>query len=290
MNKQYTFLQEIVGTTIFGALTLMSALSLVKNLSYGSFSNKYINFMTNEMNNCPPQNRQAALKIINKYAAMLSQMYSNVDKKTMKKIQYFENLFRTNYYIPLKNIITNQNDPNWKQTATNYILKNNKKIKNKNRLNNTVHAVSLGASGAAAGGIAAASAVSGVLFTVRNVADQLKFFNGQRYIKKMEKELKACQENDRQTAVNIVNKYCFNIAKYIQNSVDKTGKQIPFNIQDKMRNEFLNPLLSLITDQNNKYWKVMVLDRIQEQKIQQTVSHISNTVAYALLPKVLPKK
>lgn len=286
MKKQYSFLQEVVGTVLFAGLTALSAYSLFKNLRSNSFNNSYINNLNKEINNCDPNDRNGALNIINKYASILNKIKFNneikVNRSMLKKLQMAQNFFFTNYYTPLKQIISNNNDLNWKQSALNYISKNHKKIKRKNNLNTAIHATSLGLSGAGAAGIQAAKYATMSIFAIRNLLKQLKFFNGNKYIKKMEKELQKCPETDRITARNIVNKYCFDITSYIQNTANKTNKKIPFNIQQKMRHEFAGPLLDLINDTNNKYWKIMVMDMVQQSKLQNTVQHICDTVTTAI--------
>lgn len=119
----------------------------------------------------------------------------------------------------------------------NYVSQERKRFGRKTAINTTLNAVSLAGVGAAVagtGGVAGAALIAArtPIFVYRQVIRQLNFFNGQRHINKMIKELNACPDNDRQQALEILQRYSFNISSEINSNIQKTKKSIPINIQE----------------------------------------------------------
>lgn len=285
--KQYSFLTEFLGTAL-GTLGLaMGTMGTIKNIGQNRFNNKYMGLMYKELSAC--KNRQQALQIVNRYTTQLTQMYNKMDKKTVNRVAVMQNFLKINFQIPLTKIINNPQDINWKQNALTFLKKNRRKINTKNLINTGVTTASLAAGGAIMTGVggATAAAVASSTFLLNTAVRQLKIFNSTRYLNAMEKEIQNCPDDNRQLAAQILQKYCYDISNNIQSIVNKSRKKINFDIQQQMRARFLTPCLQIINNQNNRYWKVSLIDYIKTEKLQAIIQHVCDSITQLLIPRLL---
>jgi len=279
----YSFLQEYLVTSLLA----LGAYSTFKNMSQSALNAKMMNSLQREINKCDPRNKKLALSIVNRYSTQLTQIYNGkLDKKTLKKLGNAQSVIATYFYRPLTQII-NGPDPNWKREVQLYLQSNVTKI---NRSQNTANMISLAAIGTGAAGVAGVTAAGTVglgLFGLNVVKSQLSHFNSLFYLRKMGKELEAC--NDRQTATKIVDKYCYQIANDLQQIVIKSGKKVPLNIQLELRSRLGGPLISIINNQQNKYWKILAVDYLKSYKSQQNIQYVCNTISQLIMPAAMSK-
>lgn len=263
----------------------MGAINTIKNSKQNRFNNKYMNLMYKELAAC--RDRNQALSIVNRYSTQLTSMYSKMDKKVVNKVSAMQNFINTNFRIPLIKIINNQQDPNWKQNALTYFKKNKNKINFKNALQTGVSTASLALSGTGlATGASAVHYASQALFYAKSAINQLKSFNSARYFTNLEKELAACPDDNKQMAAQIIQKYCFDISNNIQTIVNKSQKKINYNVQQQMRTRFLVPCMQII-NQNNRYWKMSLIDYIKAEKLQGVIQSICDSITQLLIPNVM---
>lgn len=277
----------------------MGAINTIKNIRQNRFNNKYLNLMYKEL--AASQSREKALEIVNRYSTQLTSMYGNmVNKKMQRSVAIMQNFINLNFRIPLSKIIRNPQDLNWKANALTYFKKNSRKINLKNAATTALGATSLAAGGAMLGGgmtglltpasYGTLSTVTTSLFWVRAALNQLKTFNTTKYLNKMKAELQQCPNENRQLAQQIIERYCYDIANNIQSIVNKTKKKINFNIQQDLRNRFLIPCSQIINNQNNKYWKMSLIDYLDTQKLQGVIQNICDSISQILIPQLARRK
>ena len=295
--KHYTFLQEFITAAAalsalpmaLGATSLgLGAKSTYNNVRQNSFNNKYLNLMYRELGACAT--RQKALEIVNRYSTKLTAMYGKmVNKKMSNKLAIMQNFINTNFKIPLTKIITNQQDPNWKVNALTYFRKNSRNINIKNALRTTATATSLAAGGALMSGLGGATAaiIAASTLWINVAVRQLKTFNSTRFLNRMKIELQNCPDDNRQLAQQILEKYCYDISNNIKTIVDKSKKKINFDVQQQLRSRMLTPCLQIIYNNQNRYWKVSLIDYIETQKIQDVIQNICDTISQLLIPRVV---
>lgn len=292
MSKDYSFLEEFLVPTLLA----FGAYSTFKNMSQSALNAKMMNSMQRELGKCDPRNKRLALSIINRYSTQLTQIYAKkLDKKTLKKLAVAQNLIDTNFKRPLEQIINSPN-PNWKKDMSVFLQKNVKRINQRQSNANmlSLAAIGTGAGIAAAGGTAtAAGAALGKaslsLFGFNVIKSQFQHFNSMYYLNNMCKELEACNDNDRQTAINIIDKYCYQISQGLNSIVIKSGKKVPIDIQLELRTKLAKPLMDIINNKNNKYWKILVIDYVKSNKAQQSVQYVSNTLSQLIVPFAISK-
>jgi len=289
MNSDYSFLEEF----LIPALLTLGAYSTFKNMSQSALNAKMMNSMQKELGRCDPRNRKLALSIVNRYSTQLTQIYARkLDKKTLKKLAGAQNLINTYFKRPLDEIINSPN-PNWKRDLSFFLQKNITSINRKQNASNmlTLAALGTGAGIATAGAATATGAALGQvslsLFGYRVIQSQLKHFNSVYYIKNMLKEMEAC--NDRQTALKIVDKYCYQISQGLNSIVIKSGKKVPMDIQLELRTRLAKPLIDIINNPNNKYWKILAIDYIKSHRAQETIQYVSNTISQLIIPTAIRK-
>lgn len=273
----------------------MGAIGTLKNIKQNRFNNRYLSLMYKELAAAPT--REKALEIVNRYSTSLTSMYGNmVNKKMQQRVAIMQNFINLNFRIPLIKIIRNPQDLNWKANALTYFKKNSRKINLKNAAKTALGATSLAAGGAMLGGNLTGMLTPGTaqtlgtvttsLFWTRAALNQLKTFNSTIYLNRMKAELQNCPDDDRQTAQQILEKYCYDIANNIQGIVNKSKKKINFSIQQDLRNRFLIPCFQIINNPNNKYWKMTLMDYLDTQKLQGIVQNICNSITQILIPRL----
>ena len=282
MFDKYSFLEEFLVPALLG----LGAYSTFKNMSQTALNSKMMNGLQVEIRKCDPRNKQLALNIVNKYSTQLTQIYGKkLDKATLKKLAITQNLINTNLKRPLEQII-NSADKDWKMTSMQYLYKNVTKIIRQQNSANMLSAAAIGVGGAAAAGLAPTSLSLG-LFGANVIRSQFKHFNSMFYLNKMSKELEAC--NTRQDAIKVIDKYCYQISNDLNQIVIKSGKKTPIDIQLQLRQQLANPLLEIINNQNNKYWKVLAVDYVKSQKAFQNVQYVCNSISQLVVPVAMSR-
>lgn len=282
MLDKYSFLEEFLVPALLG----LGAYSTFKNMSQTALNSKMMNGLQVEIRKCDPRNKQLALNIVNKYSTQLTQIYGKkLDKATLKKLAITQNLINTNLKRPLEQII-NSADKDWKMTSIQYLYKNVTRIIRQQNSANMLSAAAIGVGGAAAAGLVPTSIGLG-LYGANVIRSQFKHFNSMFYLNKMSKELEAC--NTRQDAIKVIDKYCYQISNDLNQIVIKSGKKTPIDIQLQLRQQLANPLLEIINNQNNKYWKVLAVDYVKSQKAFQNVQYVCNSISQLVVPVAMSR-
>jgi hypothetical protein len=274
LNPIYEF---ITMATVGAGMLGLSAISTLKNMNQNAFNKKISSMFMNAL--YKSNNKQEAVQIIDSYCNRLQQM--NTDKSLQKKIAITQHFLKTNYYMPCINIIKQSDDKTWKTNLLNHLKKNSKKLAISSGLKTAATMGTLALSGGAMAGNAMMGMAAMANGIYRIIKRNLQYFNSARYINSLIKELKNCSDTDIMGAINIVNKYCYNISNDIQSNIDKTKKKVPFNIQQKIRQQFV-PILNII-QQGSPYWKIQCIDYLQTNKIQEGTQVICDSVLHYIV-------
>jgi hypothetical protein len=277
--KNYNPLYEFITMATVGAGMLgLSAIMTFKNMNQNAFNKKISKLFLQNLNQC--HDKQTAINIINNFCNRLQNF--NTDKSIVKKLAIAQNFLKLNYYAPCLKIIQQYDDNTWKQELLKFTKSNSRKLAFKSGLRTTANVGSLALSGGAMAGNAVMGMAAMANGIYRIISRNLKYFNANRYINKLIKELQACSDTDLNSALNIVIKYSYSISTDIQNNVQKTKVKIPFNIQEKIRQQFL-PLLNII-QQGDPYWKIKCIDYLKTNKIQEGTQVICDSVLHYIMP------
>lgn len=280
LNPLYEF---ITMATVGAGMLGLGAISTFKNMNQNGFNKKMSNIFLSEL--YKTTNKQQALQVLDKYCNKLQQM--NTDKSLQKKIAAAQYFLKSNYYSPCIQIIKQYDDKTWKTQLMSFVKKNRRKLSISSGLKSAATIGSLTLSGGAMAGSVTMGMAAMANSIYRIVKRNLQFFNSNRYINKLIKELEQCPDNDKQMAINIINKYCYNISTDIENNINKTKKKVPFNIQQKIRQQFV-PIFNIM-QQNSNYWKIQCIDYLKTNKIQEGTQVICDSVLYYILPRVVRK-
>ena len=296
MIKKYSFLQEFLATTgmvLAPALLGLGAYSTYKGYNQGKVNTSVMSRMYSELVKCPPNDRQMALNIVNKYTN--TQQSTNTfakDKDVQKRTIIAQSIINQTFRTPLLHII--QNSPDWKNDALTYFAKNARHMDKKQKIGTAISTLGLatGAAGTATMMTGAAmnpliSTAGLSLFALNTIQTQLKYFKSKIYINRMINELNAT--NDRQECIDIINKYCYQITNDLQNIINKSGKKIPLDVQNEMRVKFATPLIQICNNTSNAYWKTVLIDNINSQKIQDNIQYVADLIGRLIIPKFMSK-
>ena len=113
------------------------------------------------------------------------------------------------------------------------------------------------------------AAISTVATTGMYIYRSIFIARSTKMITNMKMELQSVGDNDRKKASEIVYKYSYNIDAYGKKVNPKMSK----GLEHEIRNNLYDPLMSIIMDKTNKFWKIKALDYLTTDRIQSILQH-----------------